>query len=93
MPVVVISAALLLSYYFGVRGLGDVAGISNYAKGIYGTAIATMGMLSCAAYILVDGTLGPSRTTRAVFIEMSNQPDSVRDKTTNWIQPATRPRH
>src|SRR5271156_3432937 len=39
-PVVVISAALLLSYYFGVRGLAD-ATISDYAKGIYGTAIAT----------------------------------------------------
>src|SRR6201994_733409 len=33
MPVVVISAALLLSYYFGVRGLADAA-ISDYAKGI-----------------------------------------------------------
>src|SRR5665213_3443494 len=44
-PVLVISAALLLSYYFGVRGLAD-AHVSNYAKGIYGTAIATMGMLS-----------------------------------------------
>src|SRR5271167_1737519 len=45
LPVIVISAALLLSYYFGVRGLAGVAGISDYAKGIYGTAIATMGML------------------------------------------------
>src|SRR6201999_1471395 len=43
-PVVVISAALLLSYYFGTRGLEDVTTISNYSKGIYGTAIATMGM-------------------------------------------------
>src|ERR1700727_2111792 len=32
MPVVVISAALLLSYYFGVRGLAD-SSISDYAKG------------------------------------------------------------
>ena len=81
MPVIVICAALLLSYYFGVRGLGDVAGISNYAKGIYGTAIATMGMLSSAAYILAMDTFGPITDNAGGIIEMSNQPDEVRDKT------------
>ena len=81
MPVVVISAALLLSYYFGVQGLAGVAGISDYAKGIYGTAIATMGMLSCAAYILAMDTFGPITDNAGGIIEMSDQPDNIRERT------------
>ena len=81
MPVLVISAALLLSYYFGVQGLADVAGISDYAKGIYGTAIATMGMLSCAAYILAMDTFGPITDNAGGIIEMSDQPHEIRERT------------
>jgi K(+)-stimulated pyrophosphate-energized sodium pump len=81
MPVIAISAALLLSYYFGVQGLHDVVGISDYAKGIYGTAIATMGMLSCAAYILAMDTFGPITDNAGGIIEMSNQADSIRERT------------
>ncbi len=81
MPVIVISAALLLSYYFGVQGLAGVAGVSDYAKGIYGTAIATMGMLSCAAYILAMDTFGPITDNAGGIIEMSNQDESIRDRT------------
>jgi K(+)-stimulated pyrophosphate-energized sodium pump len=81
LPVVVIGVALLLSYYFGVRGLEDVTTVSNYAKGIYGTAIATMGMLSSAAYILAMDTFGPITDNAGGIVEMSDQPHAVREKT------------
>jgi K(+)-stimulated pyrophosphate-energized sodium pump len=80
-PVVVISAALLMSYYFGVQGLAGVSGVSGYAKGIYGTAIATMGMLSCAAYILAMDTFGPITDNAGGIIEMSEQPEAIRNRT------------
>jgi K(+)-stimulated pyrophosphate-energized sodium pump len=80
LPVIVISTALLLSYYFGVRGLADAV-IPDYAKGIYGTAIATMGMLSSAAYILAMDTFGPITDNAGGIIEMSDQPHEIRERT------------
>jgi K(+)-stimulated pyrophosphate-energized sodium pump len=58
-----------------------VAGISNYAKGIYGTAIATMGMLSCAAYILAMDTFGPITDNAGGIIEMSMHEGPIRERT------------
>ncbi len=83
LPVIVIGAALLLSYWFGLKAFAgtSVTEISDYAKGIYGTAIATMGMLSTAAYILAMDTFGPITDNAGGIIEMSNQPEEIRVKT------------
>ncbi len=73
LPVLVISAALILSYWMGTRGFEG--------GGLYGTAIATMGMLSTAAYILAMDTFGPITDNAGGIIEMSGQPEEVRVKT------------
>jgi len=76
LPVLAISAAILGSYYCGKRGMPDVVG-----AGLYGTAIATMGMLSTAAYILAMDTFGPITDNAGGIIEMSGQPEEVRKRT------------
>jgi K(+)-stimulated pyrophosphate-energized sodium pump len=76
LPVLVISAALLGAYWCGAMALGDVPG-----GGLYGTAIATMGMLAPCAYILAMDTFGPITDNAGGIIEMSKQPEEIRRKT------------
>ncbi len=76
LPVLAISAAILGSYYCGKHGMPEVVG-----AGLYGTAIATMGMLSTAAYILAMDTFGPITDNAGGIIEMSGQPEEVRKRT------------
>src|SRR5579885_1477275 len=68
---IVISVALFLAYW-----LGTLSGIPH--GGIYGTAIATMGMLMTAAYILSMDTFGPITDNAGGITEMSRAPASAR---------------
>ncbi len=79
MPVLVICAALLGSYYLGVHA--GLVGVSTTSAGLYGTAVATMGMLSTAAYILAMDTFGPITDNAGGIVEMSHQPDEIRQRT------------
>ena len=74
LPVLTISFSLWLSYQFGIW-----SGVEN--GGLYGTAIATMGMLSTAAYILAMDTFGPITDNAGGIVEMSKAPKEVRNRT------------
>jgi K(+)-stimulated pyrophosphate-energized sodium pump len=76
LPVIAISAAILSSYYCGIHALPDTRG-----AGLFGTAIATMGMLATAAYILAMDTFGPITDNAGGIIEMSGAPEEVRKRT------------
>src|SRR5881409_1714820 len=73
-PTIVISLAILVSYF-----LGRSTGIAN--AGLFGTAVATMGMLATAAYILAMDTFGPITDNAGGIVEMSHQPEAIRKKT------------
>ncbi len=73
-PILVISAAIVSAYFLGSHsGLQDA--------GLFGTAVATMGMLGTAAYILAMDTFGPITDNAGGIVEMSKQPEAIRERT------------
>jgi inorganic pyrophosphatase len=80
-PVLVISVAIVAAYWRGqTAGLVD-AETNEAIGGLFGTAVATMGMLSTAAYVLTMDVFGPIADNAGGIVEMSDQPESVRDVT------------
>ena len=74
LPTFAIGAAIIASYK-----LGGASGLDH--AGLFGTAVATMGMLGSAAYILAMDTFGPITDNAGGVIEMSHQPEDVRRRT------------
>lgn len=66
-----IGAALVISFI-----LGEKSDLPN--GGVFGTAVATMGMLMSAAYILSMDTFGPITDNAHGIIEMSGAPGDAR---------------
>ncbi len=69
--VITIAAALLASFKLGL-----MTGLPS--GGIYATAVATMGMLSTAAYVLAMDTFGPITDNAGGIVEMSGASEKAR---------------
>ena len=81
LPVLVIVVALLASYYMGIeggRGLLTASPEHAAVSGLFGTAVATMGMLSTACFVLAMSNFGPIADNAGGIAEMSHQAEEVR---------------
>src|ERR671937_364168 len=75
--VIAISVAIFLAYTFGTQW-GIATGFPN--GGVYGTAVATMGMLMSAAFILAMDTFGPITDNAAGVVTMARASEEVRHR-------------
>ncbi len=76
---ITIGIAIVASFALG--SAADIPGVPGFSSGVFGTAVATMGMLMSAAYILSMDTFGPITDNAGGITEMSDAPESARNVT------------
>jgi K(+)-stimulated pyrophosphate-energized sodium pump len=80
LPVITVAIALLVSFALGEQFAG-LAGLPNaFLGGVYGTTMATMGMLSTAGIVLTMDGLGPIVDNAGGIAEMSGASPEVRER-------------
>lgn len=73
-PIVVISIGILIAYYLG-------GGASSAEEGLYGIALAAVGMLSTAGMTIAVDAYGPIADNAGGIAEMCELPEEVREIT------------
>lgn len=81
LPVLLIATALIGSYYMGIEAISNGLSLEKSAHsigGLFGTAVATMGMLCTAVFVLGMSNFGPIADNAGGIAEMSHQSEEVR---------------
>jgi K(+)-stimulated pyrophosphate-energized sodium pump len=79
---IAVGAALVASFQLGAHSpVADLEKVGSFSAGIFGTAVATMGMLMTAAYILAMDTFGPITDNAGGINQMSGAPAEAREIT------------
>jgi len=83
LPICLVVLAILVSYFLGMSTNMTTSGdeeTDRTAAGLFGTAVATMGMLSNLTYVLAMDVFGPIADNAAGIVEMSPDcPRAARD--------------
>ncbi len=66
---ITVGLALVVSFVLGEQA--DLTNVSSISTGVFGTAVATMGMLMSAAYVLAMDTFGPITDNAGGITEMA----------------------
>jgi len=83
-PIIVIAAALGVAFYMGkimpLAGVPSKTWLIDFVKGVFGTALATRGMLSLAGTIMTLDGAGPITDNAAGIAEMAGLKEEIREK-------------
>ncbi len=72
LPIISLVIALIASYWLGTQFAGTI-GIEQFIGGVYGTTLATMGMLAVMGMVLALDGFGPIADNAAGIAEMSGE--------------------
>ena len=73
LPIIIICVSLWAAF-----ALGSSSGLPAHSAGIFGTAVATMGMLCTAVFVLSMNNFGPIADNAGGICEMGGQSEDVR---------------
>ncbi|MCC7364620.1 MAG: sodium/proton-translocating pyrophosphatase [Dehalococcoidia bacterium] len=68
---ITVGLGLVAAFVLGEQAAGDLENVNGVSTGVFGTAVATMGMLMSAAYVLAMDTFGPITDNAGGITEMA----------------------
>jgi len=80
-PILIVSAAVIVSFLAGGGLLGDAATDLSFSRGLFGVGVAAVGMLSTLGMTLACDAYGPVADNAGGIAQMADLGEDVRDRT------------